>query len=112
MSFSTIAGRVGVSEDDFAMMNPAYLRRRTPPDRGAVMLRIPAGSAGKLGQLRGTDTVTYRVRPGETVARIAKRERIARDRLRKLNNLADEAEVVPGTVILLPRPAARPAKKR
>jgi membrane-bound lytic murein transglycosylase D len=112
VSFSTIATRLGIGEDDLVLMNPAYLRRRTPPDRGPVTLRVPRGSSGRLTGLRGTDTVSYRVKPGETVARIARRERIARDRLRRLNGLSDDDEVVPGTVILLPRAAAKPAKRR
>ena len=112
VSFDTIAGRLAMSEDELAMLNPGYQRRRTPPDRGAVSLRVPLGKAQALGQLRPGDNVTYRLRSGETLARIAKRERVPRERLRRLNGVTDESEVVPGTVILLPRSASRSSKRK
>jgi membrane-bound lytic murein transglycosylase D len=111
ISFDTIAGRLGMSDDELALLNPAYHRRRTPPDRGPVTLRVPLGKAQALGQLRTGDSATYRVRSGENLRSIARRERIPRERLRRLNGISDESDVVPGTVILLPR-SARPAKKK
>jgi membrane-bound lytic murein transglycosylase D len=104
VSFDAIANRLGVSADEIAQLNPAYARRRTPPDRGTVGLRVPEGKARGLGDLGpGGDYVLVRVRPGETLARIARANRLARDRLRQINGVTDESEVTPGTAIFLPR---------
>jgi membrane-bound lytic murein transglycosylase D len=114
VSFDTIATRLGITDDELASYNGGFIRRRTPPDRGPSLLRIPKGKTVRLDNLRPGDLVTVKVRPGETLARIARARRIARDRLRQINGVTDESDVTPGTVILVPRPAsktpARPAK--
>jgi membrane-bound lytic murein transglycosylase D len=110
ISFDTLATRLGVTEDELAAYNGSLIRRRTPPDRPASQLRIPRGKAARLDNLRPGEFVTVKVRPGETLARIARARRIPRDRLRQLNAVTDESDVTPGTVILLPRPAKAPAR--
>ncbi len=108
--FDLIASRAGLTVEELSLMNPAYLRKRTPPDRGATMIRVPPGRAAGLNTLRMGDLVQVRVRPGETFARIAKDRKVPRDRLRRINGVTDESEVTPGTVILLPRGAGRPGR--
>jgi membrane-bound lytic murein transglycosylase D len=116
VSFDAIASRLGVPSEEIALLNPAYPRKRTPPDRGPMSLRVPEGRARALTDLGpGGDYVLVKVRPGETLARIAKANRIARDRLRQINGVTDESDVTPGTALFIPRakkpaaPAAKPA---
>ncbi len=111
--FDAIASRLGVTVDELALLNPAYARKRTPPDRGTVPLRVPEGKGKALGEVGpGGDYILTRVRPGETLARIARANKLPRDLLRRINGVTDESEITPGTAIFLPRvkkPAA-PAK--
>jgi hypothetical protein len=58
-----------------------------------------------------------RVRPGENLRSLSRAYRLARDRLRQINGISDEADVTPGTMLFLPRgakrgpsPAAKPTK--
>jgi membrane-bound lytic murein transglycosylase D len=110
VTFEAIAARAGISIDDLVSLNPAYLRRRTPPDRPTVILRVPPERGRGLNTLRMTDVAPVRVRPGETLARIAKDRRIPRDRLRRLNGVTDDADVIPGTMLLIPRAPAKPSR--
>jgi membrane-bound lytic murein transglycosylase D len=113
LSFDSIAARIGTTSDTLAALNPAYQRRRTPPDRGEVPLRVPMGMAVLAGRLtRTNDVAPTVVRPGETLGRIARARRLPLDRLRRLNGVTADAEVIPGTTILLPRPDLRPALAR
>jgi membrane-bound lytic murein transglycosylase D len=110
-SFESLAARAGISADDLAQWNPIYLRRRTPPDRQGVRLRVPVGRGERLGPLiagvRAAELVPAVIRAGETVARVARARRIPVARLRRLNAIADDAEVTPGTTLLVPRPGAK-----
>jgi peptidoglycan lytic transglycosylase D len=110
ISFETLAPRLAMRTEDLAQLNPVYLRKRTPPDRGPVALRVPAGKAALGARLLKTaigDLVPTTVRNGETLARIARASRMPAERIRRLNGIADDADVTPGTTLLLPRPAAR-----
>jgi membrane-bound lytic murein transglycosylase D len=106
-SFESLAKRAGLTSDELAQWNPIYVRRRTPPDRAAVRLRVPAGRGEKLGRLfagvRPADLVPAVINAGETVARVAKARRVSVARLRRLNAIVDDAEVTPGTILLVPR---------
>jgi LysM repeat protein len=71
---------------------------------------VPQGKgalAERWGRPDAADLVATTVRPGETLARIARARRMPADRIRRLNGVADDAEVTPGTTLMLPRPAAR-----
>jgi len=107
VGFDAIANRAGLTIEDLTSLNPAYLRKRTPPDRGTTVIRVPPGHTAGLASLRMGDFNQVRVRPGESFARIAKDRRVPRDRLRRINGVTDESEVTPGTVILVPRPGGR-----
>ncbi len=109
-SFEAIARRLGMTEDEVALFNATYLRRRTPPDRPAVVLQVPRGKAKSLDGLKPGDLSPVKVRPGETLARLAKVHKVPRERLRRINGVSDESEVLPGTTLLIPR-ATRPAPK-
>ncbi len=49
--------------------------------------------------------VTYRVRPGDTLSRIAHRCRVTVAELRRANNLPPRARLAPGRVLQIPRQA-------
>ena len=110
-SFESLATRADLTEDELAQWNPIYLRRRTPPDRPAVRLRVPAGRGERLGRVfakvRPADLVPAVVRPGDTVARVARARRVPVARLRRLNAIADDGEVTPGTTLLFPRAGSK-----
>jgi membrane-bound lytic murein transglycosylase D len=109
-SFEALAERLAIRSEELVVLNPVYLRKRTPPDRGPVTLRVPQGKgvlAERWGRPGAADLVATTVRPGETLARIARARRMPADRIRRLNGVADDAEVTPGTTLMLPRPAAR-----
>jgi peptidoglycan lytic transglycosylase D len=110
-SFEALATRAGLTSDELAQWNPTYVRRRTPPDRPAVRLRVPAGQGERLGRVfagvRPTDVVPAVIGAGQTVARVAKARRVSATRLRRLNAITDDADVTPGTTLLVPRPGAK-----
>ena len=110
-SFEALATRAGLTADELAQWNPIYTRRRTPPDRPPVQLRVPAGRGEKLARVfakvRPADLVPAVIRPGETVARLARARRVPVARLRRLNAIADDGEVTPGTTLLCPRPGSK-----
>jgi hypothetical protein len=114
-SFDLLAQRLGIRPEELAQLNPIYLRKRTPPDRGPVPLRIPPGkralAAASWPRAAVTDLVPTTVRGGETLARLARAHRLPLDRLRRLNGVADDSEVTPGTTLLLPRPAGGRARQ-
>jgi membrane-bound lytic murein transglycosylase D len=113
LSFESMALRLGTTSDALAALNPSYQRRRTPPDRGEVPLRVPMGTAVLAGRLgRSGELAPMVVRSGETLGRIARARRLPVDRVRRLNGVVVDAEVTPGTTILLPRPDLRPAVAR
>jgi membrane-bound lytic murein transglycosylase D len=105
--FEAIAARAGLTVDELSLLNPAYLRRRIPPDRTTATIRVPPERTRGLADLRVTDLVPLRVRPGETLARIGRARQIPRERLRRINGVTDEREITPGTVIFIPRTPAR-----
>jgi membrane-bound lytic murein transglycosylase D len=111
VSFDAIAARAGISVDDLAALNPAYLRKRTPPDRPTATVRVPPERTRGLADLRMSDVAPVRVRPGESLARIAKDRKIPRDRLRRLNGVTDDTDVTPGTLILIPRATSKPTSR-
>jgi membrane-bound lytic murein transglycosylase D len=114
-SFEVLAQRLGIRPEELAQLNPIYLRKRTPPDRGPVPLRIPVGkralAAASWPRAAVMDLVPTKVRGGETLARLARARRLPIDRLRRLNGVADDGEVIPGTTLLLPRPGGSRARQ-
>jgi membrane-bound lytic murein transglycosylase D len=110
-SFESLATRAGLTSDELAGWNPIFVRRRTPPDRSTAHLRVPAGRGEKIGRafakVRPADLVPTVINPGETLARAARAHHVSVVRLRRLNAILDDTEVVPGTLLLFPRTAKK-----
>jgi membrane-bound lytic murein transglycosylase D len=111
LSFDSLATRAGITADELAQWNPIYVRRRTPPDRPRVRLRVPAGQGERLARafsgVKPADLVPAVIGAGQTVARVAKARRVSITRLRRLNAITDDADVTPGTTLLVPRAGAK-----
>lgn len=93
-------------------LNAELVRKRTPPGR-SYPVRIPKAklAAWERGGLRdgGGEHNQHVVAYGETLAAIAQRYGATEAQLRKLNGLADNAELERGVVLLVPRGAGASA---
>jgi membrane-bound lytic murein transglycosylase D len=110
VSFDALARVLHIDADLLVTLNPIYQRRRTPADRGPVQLRVPAGrgailTARALRDLRSDNLIPTVMQPNETLVRLAKARKVSAARLRLVNAITDDADVVPGTTLLVPRVA-------
>jgi len=90
-------------------LNPALKRGITPPDSSQFEIKLPPGkkavfektllSPGKSAALKGQK---HRVKPGETLASIAKRYRVTLKDLCEVNSVSPQAKIKPGITLLLP----------
>jgi membrane-bound lytic murein transglycosylase D len=92
-----IAEAAGTSVTQLRELNPELIGPGTPPDPSGYALRIP----------RRVHWVSHTVRPGETLAAIAKRYGVSEHVLRDMNHLAAPAALKPGKVLLVPTVASR-----
>src|SRR6185436_1422712 len=101
----------GTKVETIATLNPELVRERTPPDRSAVLVRIPVGSsaeyAAAMDRTRyGGDKVEAVVlRFGETLDDVAKARGTTAKELKRLNAVRDTGELRAGVTILAPRRA-------
>jgi membrane-bound lytic murein transglycosylase D len=116
MSFASLARAAGTKPDVIEDFNPEYTCGRVPPDRGPVVLRVPLGSGGLFAKAasaaRGEND---RFQPavlrfGETLDDVAKARGISLRELKKINAVADTAEIRAGMIILVPARTAPPAR--
>lgn len=117
-SLAVVARAAGARSEVLAALNPHLIRDRVPPDRGAMAVRIPAGTRPQFVEAfertRGSDKLeTVVVRFGETLDDVAKARGITTRELRRLNGVKDSAEVRAGTALLAPKakPAVAAAKE-
>ncbi len=105
-SFERVARAASVTTADLENLNPELIRGRTPPDRGASLVRVPPGTAAAVAQNFGAskqetlETVVLKF--GETLDDVAKARGVSSRDLRKLNGLKDTRELSGGTTILVP----------
>ena len=109
VSLAVIARASGASEADLKRLNPQLRHGRTPPGETGYVVRVPAGAKAefqrKLVELEsewnGYDA--YVLAHGERFEDVATTYGITTSQLRKLNDVARDAEVDGGTVLVVPR---------
>ena len=97
-------------------LNPELLRATTPPGRYA--LRVPPGQSGLTARVlaqipanQRLDFKTFKIRRGQSLARVAARYNVSQDDLLEANNIT-RAQFRPGRTILVPPPPAAPIDDR
>lgn len=95
---AALAGRLGMSWDEFAAYNPAFRRSITPPDRYTPVyvpsaLQARASLALRDASLTGSGWATYTVAKGDSMGRISKRTGVPVSILRQLNRKSEPLKV-------------------
>jgi len=108
-SLERIARAAETDLSEIRALNPALKRGKTPPDVSLFEINIPLGKKEffdknfrALGQSNATKVTKHRVRPGETLDRIAKKYHLTTQELCDFNNLSAKVRIKPGTILLLP----------
>lgn len=110
-TFATIARAAGTRVDTIAALNPELVRERTPPDRAAALVRIPAGASAEYAaamqrsRLGGERLEPVVLRFGETLEDVARARGTTAKDLKRLNTVRDTGELRAGVTILAPRRA-------
>ncbi len=109
-SLTVLARYAGTDAGTLKALNPELLRGSTPP--GVYQLRVPPGKAMDfLRQLvrlpagKRLDFKTYVVRKGDTLAKVAKRFKLAQEDLLDANDITAK-QFKPGRRVMVPPPAA------
>ncbi|WP_294945282.1 LysM peptidoglycan-binding domain-containing protein [Sulfurivirga sp.] len=99
--------KADVKSEAFTRLNAAYRRPYTPPD-GPHRLLLPTDAAGRLEvALKKTPNLLavrlkrYRIRPGDSLIRLARRFNTRPDELRRLNRLRSNT-LIAGRTLLVP----------
>ena len=114
MKLSDVAEKLEVSEDVLNLLN-AELRYKITPDR-VYEIKIPQGTLQKFNlvfedireadkprfSLSRSNYLRHRVRPGETVASIAKRYRVSSEAVYDCNGFARKKKLRKGQVVRIP----------
>ncbi len=107
-----IAECAGVDAETVVALNPALLRRATPPGAGDYPVRVPLDTGDRcLRKLRSiplAERLTWRrhtVGRGETLGGIAGRYGTTVSDIAELNGLRNAALIHPGDKLLIPMPA-------
>ncbi len=114
-ALAALARAAGARPDVMEALNPELVRGRTPPDRGATTVRIPAGASELFAQAVASAhsskerLETLVLRFGETLDDVAGARGISTRELRRLNGVSDTGELRGGTTILVPSRTATPA---
>jgi membrane-bound lytic murein transglycosylase D len=108
-SLAAIARVAGVGESDIKRLNPHLRHGRTPPGETGYIVRVPAGTKAET-QRRIVELESdwksydaYVIAHGERFEDVATTFGLSVAQLRKLNDVARDAEVEGGTVLVVPR---------
>jgi membrane-bound lytic murein transglycosylase D len=115
-SLPVLARYAGTDAEALRELNPELLRSTTPP--GAYTLRVPPGLSGVTARAlaripvgQRLDFKSYKIRKGETLARLAAKFKLGEDDLLAANDLS-KAQFRAGKVIKVPPPPPTPIDSR
>jgi membrane-bound lytic murein transglycosylase D len=104
-----VAKLSGTDYETIKTLNPELKRWCTPPGVRGYEIRIPAGSRNQFvaqyATMKPADRVNYlrhRIRPGDTLLQLAKRNQIRVKDIMALNNIRDPRVLKVGTDLILP----------
>ncbi|RME34838.1 MAG: LysM peptidoglycan-binding domain-containing protein [Deltaproteobacteria bacterium] len=104
-----IARLAGCSYDEVKRLNPELLRWSTPPGERGYVIRLPEGSYQRFVEgyaaLDPRDRIHYlrhRVRPGDTLLKLAQKHHIRVEDIIALNDIANPRALRVGTDLILP----------
>ena len=114
-----VAQCAGVDEAAVVKLNPALLRRATPPGAKQYPVRVPAGTAAlarqELRKIPAHKRLTWRkheVQRGETLGHIAARWGTSVRAVQEANSLGRSTLIHPGDQLLIPMPHDLSAEAR
>src|SRR5690606_28766067 len=109
-----IARAAGLSYHTVKALNPEILRWCTPPNAGTYRIKLPASVKDRFLATynhqsfpRKVQFLAYKVRRGETLARIARRYGLRADPMSDLNRSSVKSPLRAGSRVLLPMPNDR-----
>ncbi len=104
-----IARLAGCDYDEIKRLNPELLRWSTPPGEKAYVIRLPQGRYRQFVEgyaaLDPAERIRYlrhRVRPGDTLLKLAKKHRIRVEDIIALNGIRNPRALQIGTDLILP----------
>jgi membrane-bound lytic murein transglycosylase D len=107
-----VAEWVDTTIDDIRMLNPELRRWTTPVRDSGYELKVPVGTAAivreRLDSVAAAELTSlnwYTVKPGQTLASIARQLRVSRTDLAEANYLKASSRVTPGQQLVVPREA-------
>jgi len=104
---SVIAEASDVPLAQISALNPAYVRKRIPPEAGPWFVRIPQSAASRFEaqwsrKLKGTAIyAVHRAKKNETISSIAERYLVTETELRETNALRHNESIREGTTLLV-----------
>ncbi|MEZ4388734.1 MAG: LysM peptidoglycan-binding domain-containing protein [Candidatus Krumholzibacteriia bacterium] len=108
---SLIATCAEVPEEQVYELNPALLRRATPPGDSGYLVNLPSGTADRaraaLARIPATKRLTWRkheVKRGETLGHIAGQWGTSVRAIQEANSLGKRTLIRPGDQLLIPMP--------
>jgi len=106
-----VAHCAGAEESEVVSLNPALLRRATPPGVKQYVVRVPSGTAAaaaaELRKVPASKRLTWRkheVQRGETLSHIAARWGTSVRAVQQANSLGRSTLIHPGDQLLIPMP--------
>ena len=108
---SVIAKAAGVSEDEIRELNPELKRGCTPPatEEAPYVLRIPKGrlaqfteNFSKVPKAQRMRYVEHRVKPGDTLSRIARRHGTSAEVIMTFNGIRNARALKVNTALMIP----------
>jgi len=109
----------GISVEEFIALNPAYHRPVIEGNHAGDELLLPVEKIGtfitNLERYEAEDKplsnwMTYTLKRGDTLAKVAARFKLSEARLRQINGVTPRLKVRPGFTLLLPRPGSPAAE--